>query len=369
MSQLAPHINKSLLPLSCLYGIVVWFRNKLFDWNILHEEEFPIPVISVGNITVGGTGKTPHIEYLVRLLRDDFKVAVLSRGYKRKSKGFVLAGEQSTGKDIGDEPYQVWRKFPDILVAVDAKRVRGIRKLLAMEKDKRPDLILLDDAFQHRYVTPSLSILLVDINRLIYEDCLLPAGRLREPASNKSRAGMVIVTKCPLGLKPIDYRVIYNHLNLYPYQSLFFTSPKYGMLRGVFDECQLPRINLSDLKTRKTAVLLLSGIAGPAQFAAAVKPYASTMERMDYPDHYAFSSSDLLQIKKKFGQIPGDNKIVVTTEKDAVRLLNHRDIDEELKEVLYYLPVEVYFRQNSAEEFNQKIFEHVRTVKRNRFLD
>ena len=213
-------IKKLLLPLSALYGVVVWFRNKLFDWSILPSEEFSVPVICVGNITAGGTGKTPHVEYLIELLKKDYKVAVLSRGYKRKTSGFVLADTQSTVKTIGDEPLQIFKKFPDIIVAVDGNRRRGIKKLLNIPEEKRPEIILLDDAFQHRYVKPFLSILLIDSNRLIYEDTLLPAGRLRESRAGKDRANMVVVTKCSPELKPIDFRLISKHLDLYPYQDL-----------------------------------------------------------------------------------------------------------------------------------------------------
>lgn len=369
MSRFAPHINKFLLPFSWLYGFGVWFRNKLFDWGVYRTEEFPIPVISVGNITVGGTGKTPHIEYLIRLLRKEYRIAVLSRGYKRKTKGFVLAGDTSTSKEIGDESYQIWRKFPDILVAVDRKRANGIRRLLALDEARRPEIILLDDAFQHRYVTPSLSILLVDINRLIYEDYLLPAGRLREPVGHKNRANMVLVTKCTQDLKPIDYRVISKHLNLYPYQSLFFTSWKYGRLRPVFASRKAMDQDLDDIRDKKISVLLVSGIANPGQLEAEIKPYASTMDKMEYPDHYSFSSADLVKMRKRFEQLPGDRKIILTTEKDAARLVNRKGIDEVLKKNLYYLPIQVSFIQEDANEFNQKIIEHVRTFKRNRILD
>lgn len=369
MRQTQLHIRKVLLPFSGLYGLVVWFRNKLFDWGILRSEEFPVPVISVGNITVGGTGKTPHVEYLVRLLRKDYKVAVLSRGYKRKSRGFMLANRQSTSREIGDEPYQIWRKFPDILVAVDKKRVRGIQRLLALDKAKRPDIILLDDAFQHRYVKPSFSILLTDINRIIYEDVLLPAGRLREPASNKFRANMVVVTKCPKELNPIDYRIISKHLSLFPYQSLFFTSWEYGNLRGVFREARLPSLTLEELKAGNTSVLLFSGIANPQQLTDTLTPYVAPLEVLSYPDHYHFSASDLQKIKSTFDRMPAANKIIITTEKDASRLIGRKDIDESIKARLYYLPIEVVFTQNDSEGFDTKIIKHVRTVKTNRFLD
>ena len=227
-------INKNLLPLSWFYGLGVGFRNLLFEMGILKSRSFNVPVISVGNITVGGTGKTPHVEYLIRLMKDRAKVAVLSRGYKRKSHGFVLASKNTTVNDIGDEPYQMKTKFPDITVAVDRKRTRGIDKLTSGEQVKDTDVILLDDAFQHRYVKPGINILLVDYHRLIIYDALLPAGRLREPVKSKDRADIVIVTKCPKDLKPMEFRVITKAMKLYPYQQLFFSTHEFESLRPVF---------------------------------------------------------------------------------------------------------------------------------------
>ena len=192
-------INEWLLPLSWLYGIGIRFRNFLFDVGILKSQDYKVPIISVGNITVGGTGKTPHVEYLVKLLKDQFNVAVLSRGYKRKSRGYVLADKDTPMQQIGDEPYQMKQKFPGITVAVDKNRRRGIAQLT---EDDKVDVILLDDAFQHRYVKPGVNILLVDYHRLIIYDKLLPAGRLREPLPGKNRADIVIVTKCPTASSP-----------------------------------------------------------------------------------------------------------------------------------------------------------------------
>lgn len=220
-------IHKWLYPASWLYGAAVMMRNKLFDWEVLQSKSFDIPIISVGNLAVGGTGKTPHTEYLIKSLCNQYNVAVLSRGYKRHTKGYVLATPESTARSIGDEPYQMHQKFPSVTVAVDEKRCHGIEKLLALQKPSI-DVILLDDAFQHRYVKPGLSILLTDYHRLFCDDTLLPAGRLREPISGKNRAQIVIVTKCPQDIKPIDYNIITKRLNLYPYQQLFFSSFRYG---------------------------------------------------------------------------------------------------------------------------------------------
>ena len=209
-------IHEWLTPLSWLYGLGVGFRNLLFRLGVLKSRAFDIPVISVGNITVGGSGKTPHVEYLVSLLLDKMKVAVLSRGYKRKSRGYVLANNESTMSQIGDEPYQMKQKFPTLYVAVDKKRTRGIDILTSDERTKDVDVILLDDAYQHRYVKPGVNILLVDYHRLIIYDKLLPAGCLREPQEGKSRADIVIITKCPKDLRPMEYRVLMKALDLYP---------------------------------------------------------------------------------------------------------------------------------------------------------
>ena len=211
-------IHKWLYPIAALYGIGVNIRNQLFDWHILPSRSFNVPIISIGNITVGGTGKTPHTEYLIKLLESEFQVGVLSRGYKRKSKGFVLATSETPMNQIGDEPYQIKQKFPHIHVAVDADRCHGIDKLCAPEMTPEVEVILLDDAYQHRYVNPGINILLVDYHRMISEDYLLPAGRLREPERGKSRANIVIVTKCPRDIKPMDYRIISKQIDLYPYQ-------------------------------------------------------------------------------------------------------------------------------------------------------
>jgi tetraacyldisaccharide 4'-kinase len=359
-------INKTLLPLSWLYGLGVWLRNKLFDWGIFPGEEFSVPIISVGNISVGGTGKTPHTEYLIRLLSPKFRVAVLSRGYKRKTSGFILADEKSDSSTIGDEPCQMYRKFPNILVAVDGNRRRGISRLLALPKDEKPDIILLDDAFQHRCVKPSLSILLTDSNRLMYEDELLPSGRLREPAKNKSRAEIIVVTKCPKDIKPIDYRIIGKNLDLYPYQSLFFTSFLYGNMIPVFGGAHSKTsTSLDDLKLHKTKVLLLAGIASPQGFIKEVEKYATTVETLIYPDHHAFSSEDLTDIKQRYDSISGENKIIITTEKDAVRLMDYSGLNENLKKALYYLPIEIVFNQEQEYMFKQKIDNHVRNIKTN----
>jgi tetraacyldisaccharide 4'-kinase len=351
------HIKKWLLPFSWLYGFIIFIRNKLFEWHILEQKSYDIPIICVGNITVGGTGKTPHTEYLVELLSQQYRVAVLSRGYKRKSKGFQLATIESTSLEIGDEPYQIKRKYPEVIVAVDAKRTRGIETLLALPNNERPEVIILDDAFQHRYVKPSFTILLTDYNRLISQDKLLPAGKLREPAYYAEYANIIIVTKCPKGLNPLDQRIAMKEIHPYPYQSLLYTSFSYGKLTPVFSEQEPFALN----KVCDKDVLLVTGIANPEPFYKKIKRYIKHPEIMQYPDHYHFSKKDIADIKKKYDKLPNDNKIIIVTEKDAARFRSMKDLPEELKNALYYLPIKVTFiNQEDQEIFNNKIINHVR---------
>lgn len=360
-------IHKALYPLSFLYGIGVYVRNKLFDWGIFSSQSYDIPVISVGNITVGGTGKTPHTEYLIRLLQGSFKVAVLSRGYKRKSRGFLLADTNTSAQMIGDEPYQMKQKYPSIYMAVDKDRRHGIEQLCKEEVAQGTEVILLDDAFQHRYVQPGINILLVDFYRLICNDALLPAGRLREPEKGKSRANIVIVTKCPPHIKPMDYRVITKQMNLYPYQKLYFSTFKYGKLIPVFKEYGNSEKDLNELAGSEQ-VLLLTGIASPKQLIQDLEQYTAHLETMTFPDHHDFTKDDMKLIASRFNEIPGENKIIITTEKDASRLVQHPALDERLKRALYSLPIEIEFLQEQQDNFNQNIIGYVRKNKRNSIL-
>lgn len=343
--------------------MIVFFRNKLFDWKILKQKKYPLPVICVGNITVGGTGKTPHIEYLIELLSDKYKVAVLSRGYKRKTTGFILATDKSTATDIGDEPYQIKNKYQNILVAVDAKRQRGIEKLLALPKGEQPDVILLDDAFQHRYVKPSLTVLLTDYNRIMTQDALLPAGRLREPAYMAERANIVMVTKCPTDTNPLDQRILSKEMNVYPYQDLFFTTFSYGVLKSVFGVN--PDMDLSAIK--KKEVLLVTGIANPKTLYRRIRKLTKNIEKMYYPDHYQFTQKDIDTIVDKSSKgKDGTSKIIITTEKDAARFKTFESLSESLRNSLYYLPIKVNFvNETDKNLFNEKILDHVRENTRN----
>ena len=360
-------INKKLLPLSWFYGLGVGLRNMLFEMGALKSKKYDVPIISVGNITVGGTGKTPHVEYLIELLKDHMNVAVLSRGYKRKSRGFVLAGKDTPMTQIGDEPFQMKQKYPDIIVAVDGNRRRGIEKLIEGEAEKKADIILLDDAFQHRYVKPGINILLVDYHRLVIYDELLPAGRLREPVKSKDRADIVIITKCPKDLNPMEYRVITKAMKLYPYQQLYFSTHEYDTPRLVFPEMADGKEikSLDELKDK--SILLLTGIASPQQMEHDLAPYTSQLTPLTFGDHYAFKKKDVERINELFASLSGQ-KLIITTEKDATRLLTTEGLSDEVKKHLYVLPIHISMMQNQTDDFNNNIFKYVRKNSRNGIL-
>ncbi len=339
-------------PLSWLYGVGVRVRNWLYDRGQLRSRRFGLPVICVGNLTVGGTGKTPHVEYLIRLLSDDHRVAVLSRGYKRRSRGFVLADSQTPMKQIGDEPWQMKQKFGDrAMVAVDANRCRGIEQLQA----QGAEVILLDDAFQHRAVTAGLNILLVDYNRLITDDRLLPVGRLREPVSGKDRADIIVVSKCPAGLSPIHFRLVSDKLAPRPFQSLFFSTLRYGPLRQLAGHEER---SLDALRQDSTRVLLISGIGSPRQLENDLRPYASHIVHLAFPDHHYFSPADARRINQAFQRLT-EPRIAITTEKDATRLIRLEGLDEEVSRSLYVLPVEVEIMRDKTQQFIDKILRYV----------
>ena len=360
-------INKKLLPFSWFYGLGVGVRNLLFEMGMLKSRSFDVPVISVGNITVGGTGKTPHVEYLIRLLKSKVRVAVLSRGYKRKSSGFVLSDKDTPMRMIGDEPYQIKQKFPDITVAVDKKRTRGISKLTEEDNGLDVDVVLLDDAFQHRYVKPGINILLVDYHRLVIYDRLLPAGRLREPVRAKDRADIVIVTKCPKDLKPMEFRVITKAMKLYPYQQLYFSTHDYDAPKAVFPD-MAGQEQLSELKAiRSKNILLLTGIASPEQLMHDMQEYESQITPMTFGDHHNFKRKDIEAINETFAQMQ-EPKMILTTEKDATRLTVAEGLSDEVKKNLYMLPMRIVIMQDQEEEFNNKILGYVHKNSRNSIL-
>jgi len=346
--------------LSFFYGMLTGLRNELFSLKILSSREFDIPVISIGNIAVGGTGKTPHTEYIAELLKSNFKVATLSRGYKRKTRGFYIVEQTSKVSQVGDEPLQIKLKYNDLTVAVDANRVRGIKNL--MELPLKPDVILLDDAFQHQYVTPGINILLTDYNHLITKDSLLPFGRLRESASNKSRASIIIVTKCPAELKPIDERIITNELNIRPYQNLYFSRIDYGSLMPVFPA----DVSLKSVKlVEGLSVLMISGIADPSQFKEYLRHGTHDIQEIIFSDHHQYIEKDLDRIVTKFDSIPAGRKIIVTTEKDMVRFRDLDAVPEVIRKNMYYIPLKISFLNSAGKDFDRKIVNYVRENKSN----
>lgn len=328
-----------LTPMAHLYGAAMSVRNWLFNSNILKEVEYNIPVIGVGNLTVGGTGKTPHVEYIVNRLAHDYKIAVLSRGYKRQTKGFVLANSKSTPNSIGDEPFQIYQKFGmRIHVAVCESRRKGIEELVRLFPDL--ELIVLDDSYQHRWVKPKVSILLTDYSRPFYKDKLLPLGRLRESASQVNRADMVIVTKCPENIMPIDFRIVDRDLDLMKYQKLFFSRYEYGDLRPVFPDDSPYSASIYDLQ-ESDSVLLLTGIAHPRYLVKYFRNFPFKVKVDHYPDHHDFTRKDVEDIANKFKHMAGKRKIIITTEKDAVRLVHNPYFPRDLKPFTFFLPINV----------------------------
>jgi len=343
---------------SWIYGMIVGLRNEMFDLKILSSKEFDFPIISVGNITVGGTGKTPHTEYIIRLLRNSLKIATLSRGYKRKTRGFLIAETNSTVKQVGDEPLQMKTKFNDVIVAVDSKRVRGIENLLALTD--KPDVIILDDAYQHRYVSPGMNILLTDFNRLITKDSLLPFGRLRESATNRSRANIIIVTKCPSQLKPIEERIITKELTIRPYQNLYFTKLAYGPVQPVYPEIFTSSDKQPDNSILKgKTILLVTGIANPDSLKNYLNSQSRLIQHLCFSDHHNYQDKDMDLILSRFDTLPKENRIIITTEKDMVHLRELANVSELIKRNIFYIPLEICFLNNGSKDFEQKIFNYV----------
>lgn len=358
-------VYRALLPFAALYRMGVGVRNFLFDRRILRSRSFPLPVICVGNLTVGGTGKTPHTEYLIRLLKDDCKVAVLSRGYKRKSSGFVLATPHTPIEQIGDEPYQMYHKFPDIYMAVDRDRCHGIEMLRDEHVAPGVEVVLLDDAFQHRYVKAGLNILLIDYHRPVFHDSLLPAGRLREPVKGTRRADVVIVSKCPSDMSEEEQQAWQCALSLSSQQQLYFSTLEYGALRPAYAtgaERSLDRIGPDE------HILLLTGIASPQPIMEMLSRHTRHITTVTFPDHHAFTDADLRRVAQDFQKIGGQRKFILTTEKDFARLADSPSIGRDLKPHLYVLPVAVKILQGKQDTFNHKIKEYVREDSRNSSL-
>ncbi len=331
-----------LLPCSKVYGAVTYMRNKFFDWKILRQHTFEVPIITVGNLAAGGTGKTPHVEFIVDAFCRRRKVAVLSRGYRRSTKGFIVAGRTSTPKDIGDEAYQIYHKFGGkVMMAVCEDRVAGIKELMRIQPDI--ELIVLDDAYQHRYVKPTVSVLISEFGRPIYEDNLLPYGTLRESRKGVRRADIVVVSKCPRNMKPYDYRQRINDYDLFPWQHLFFSHFDYRELQPVFPDVATS-VPYLDWLTSADSILALAGIGNPRPFVRQIKSYAAKVKVDIYPDHHNFSRKDIEYIHSRFDSLrKSGQRIIITTEKDAVRLAANPYFPYELKAHTFYLPIKVEF--------------------------
>ncbi|HET8830290.1 MAG TPA: tetraacyldisaccharide 4'-kinase [Pelobium sp.] len=336
--------RKLLLPFSLLYGMVIFFRNKFYDWGIFKSQRFKTPIISVGNLEVGGSGKTPMVEYLIRLLKNEFKLATLSRGYGRKTKGFRWVKPSEDATLTGDEPLQISQKFPEISVAICENRTFGIKQI-----EKEHQLILMDDAYQHRAVKPGLSILLFDYHQIKKTRFLLPAGNYRESFSGRKRANVIIVTKCPATLNRSQEKELEKIISPYPYQTLFLSTIKYANeLKTIFKESQISAQNIKETWT----VLLLTGIAKPTPLLNEAKKYTQNILHHSYPDHHQFSQKNMLKLVADFDAIKSENKIIITTEKDAVRLKTDKFAALINQLPIYQWRIKVDFLNNTETVFN-----------------
>jgi tetraacyldisaccharide 4'-kinase len=357
--------NKSifLYPFSLIYGLITGIRNFLYNSGILSSVEFHLPVICIGNITVGGTGKTPHTEYVADLLRKNFKVATLSRGYKRNSRDFRIASSSSPVKEIGDEPMQIFRKFPDVLVAVDRNRVNGVNRILKEKPDT--EVIILDDAFQHRRITPGFSILLIDFERPIISDYMMPYGNLRENKENMCRADIILISKSPENLSPIQRRIIVKQIGKAPYQNLYFTSVTYKAPLPVFEGNGEPVPPIGVSVNTPCGIVLITGIANPLPFKNYLNKSFSELTHLSFPDHYNFTEKDIQTISDAYNELKSEVRYIITTEKDAIRLREFINIAEPFRSALFYIPVGIKFLNDDQDEFDNMIVDYVRKNKRN----
>lgn len=320
-------IRYILLPFSFIYGFIIWFRNKLYDFGVLKSHSFDIPVIAIGNLEVGGSGKTPATQYLVNFLQNKHSLATLSRGYGRITSGFRWVDVSDNASLCGDEPLQIKLNYPNIGVAVCEDRVKGINRI----KDTH-DLVILDDAYQHRAITPGLSILLFDFNRLNFPRFLLPTGNYREFFSGRKRADLLIVTKCPTTLNETQKLLITKKIKPFAHQKVIFSFIAYAdYLQPVING--LPKISATSISA-KTAVLLLTGIAKPQPLFDKISEKTQNITHHNYPDHHTFTSKNILKLVNDFKAIKDDHKIVITTQKDAIRLM-----DVSLEKYLNQLPI------------------------------
>ncbi len=353
-----------LKPLGVAYGAITAMRNRMFDCGVLRQRRFDIPVLVVGNIAVGGTGKTPHTEYLIEMLRTRYHIGALSRGYNRRAKGFHAAQPDSTARQIGDEPFQIYQKFKDkgVMVAVCEDRCEGIDRMRELDPDL--NLIILDDAFQHRYVKPAVSVVLTEYSRPVFADSILPAGRLRESAAALHRADVVVVTKCPDEMKQLEYRLFVKNLELYPYQKLFFSRYTYGAPTPLYpaDVSSVP--NLGNL-TQADTMVVVAGVANPKPFVRHMRQSGAKVRGLIYPDHHNFNRNDILAIIDKIKTSPDPTRtFVVTTEKDAMRLRDFTGLPKSLRRRIFYIPVSVQFITNPSSGGQSGSIEFSETITR-----
>ncbi len=340
-----------LFPVSLLYGCITHLRNKFFDWGILPSKSFDHPVIGVGNLSTGGTGKTPHIEYLIGLLKGRFKVATLSRGYKRKTRGYQVANAQSTVTQIGDEPLQIFLKHPGIHVAVCASRRKGIKRIIREKPSNQ--VILLDDAFQHRYVKPGLNILLTDYHKIFTHNYMLPTGNLREFRQGAQRADALIVTKTPSVFSPLDKKLILTELEKYKIKDIFFSYIKYGNWVPVTNYARTEK-----LQKAKT-IFLITGIANPTPLAEHLKRLCSELKVFKFADHHQFTIKELDSFVNSFRETYSGNKVIITTEKDSMRL-RKPELSNIIKNLpVYYVPIEVDFHEQDKVRFNKMVLDYM----------
>lgn len=321
-----------LFPFAILYGLILRIRNFMYDQHWLKSTSFNLPIINVGNLSVGGTGKSPMVDYLVNMLKQQYRLGTISRGYKRRSEGYLLANETTTAVEIGDEPMQFHLRHPDIAVAVGEERIVAVPQLLYDRPETQ--LIILDDAFQHRAITPGFNILLTDYSNLYTRDFYLPTGDLRDNLSSAARAQIIIVTKCPRDLGETEKQQIIQELKPLPHQTVLFTCIHYGRLYHIV------RQSPSDL-SKEAEILLVCGIANPAPLTTFIEENSSSYEAMFFNDHHIFSIDDLKDIYHRYENMRGPGKLMVTTEKDAVRLVKFR---HELRDMpMYVLPISIHF--------------------------
>ncbi len=342
-----------LYPFALIYGGVMTIRNFLFDTGVLPSELHSLPIIAVGNLSMGGTGKSPHVEYLIRLLKRRAKIATLSRGYGRKTSGFIEVAPTHSFLEVGDEPKVFKKNYSYLNVFVDANRNRGIRKIQELYPETK--CVILDDAFQHRSVKPGLSVLLTDYSKLYIKDMMLPTGGLREPQWGAQRADIIVVTKCPSIFSPVDARAIRKQLKTKPYQKVYFSYLSYGNVKPVYENEHPKNIKLS----KNQNIALFTGIAKPSILEYHLKDEVNEIKHLRFGDHHNFMINDIQKILKEFDQLKGDKKIILTTEKDAVRLKS-AGIKELLGDKpIYYIPVQVQFHGKDKEEFDEQIIEYV----------